>query len=144
MACSTFLPRFKQRLLPFNPLDCFIIRFEIILIQFPCVSGFQSISGFLSILHWQGGGWFFIGRPPGQNVWTRACFIKQFGVACSAICRNNHCYRLVPWISIILCAQNRPVALWEGDLSHSEVYEGPLSYAEGNPLTLRSHFYSPV
>ena len=32
------------------------------------------------------------------------------------------------------------VALWEGDLSLSKVYEGPMGYAEGSPLTLCSHF----
>ena len=33
--------------------------------------------------------------------------------------------------------------LVEGDLSHSKVYKGPLSYMEGSPLTLRSHFIQP-
>ena len=56
---------------------------------------------------------------------------------------TNHCYRSVPRISIILRTQNRPVALWEGDLSHSKVYEGPLSYIEGSPLTLHNHFIQP-
>ena len=51
-------------------------------------------------------------------------YTKQFGVACSAIRSTNYCYRSAPRISIILRAQNRPVALWEGDLSHSKVYEG--------------------
>ena len=31
-------------------------------------------------------------------------YIKRFGVACSAIRSNNHCYQLVPRISIILRA----------------------------------------
>ena len=70
-------------------------------------------------------------------------YIKRFGVACFAIRSNNHCYQSVPRISIILRAQNRPVALWEGDLSHCKVYEGRLSYAEGSPLTLRNHFIQP-
>ena len=39
--------------------------------------------------------------------------------------------------------QNRPVVLWESDLSHSKVYEGPLGYVEGSPLTLRNHFIQP-
>ena len=67
-------------------------------------------------------------------------YIKQFEIACSAICSTNHCYRSVPRILIILRAQNHPVALWESDLSYSKVYEGPLSYTEGSPLTLRNHF----
>ena len=70
-------------------------------------------------------------------------YIKRFGVACSAIHSTNHCYRLVPRILIILCTQNCPVALWEGDLSLSKVYEGPLGYVEGRPLTLRNHFIQP-
>ena len=32
------------------------------------------------------------------------------------------------------------MALWEGDLSLLKVYEGPLGYTEGSPLTLRNHF----
>ena len=67
-------------------------------------------------------------------------YIKRFGVACSALRSTNHWYRLVPSISIILRAQNHPMALWQGDLSQSKVYEGPLSYVEGNPLTLCNHF----
>ena len=73
----------------------------------------------------------------------RHAYIKRFGVACSAICSTNHCYRSFPIISIILCAQNCPMALWEGDLSDSKVYEGSLSYAEGSPLTLHNHFIQP-
>ena len=42
-------------------------------------------------------------------------------------------------INCIRC-RNRPVALWEGDLSLSKVYEGPLGCAEGSPLTLHNHF----
>ena len=70
-------------------------------------------------------------------------YIKQFGVASSAIRSTNHCYRLVSRIWIVLRTQNLPVALWEGDLSHSEVYEVPLSYTEGSPLTLRNYFIQP-
>ena len=46
-------------------------------------------------------------------------------------------------ISIILHARNCPVAFWEGDFSLSKVYEGPLGYVEGSPLTLRNHFIQP-
>ena len=67
-------------------------------------------------------------------------YIKRFGVASSVICSTNHCYQSVARILIILHAQNRPVALWEGDLSLSKVYEEPLGYAEGSLLTLRNHF----
>ena len=67
-------------------------------------------------------------------------YIKRFGVACSTIRSTNHCYQLVARILIILHARNRPVAFWEGDLSLLKVYEGPLGYAEGSPLTLHSHF----
>ena len=70
-------------------------------------------------------------------------YIKRFGIACSAIRSTNHCYQSVPRISIILRAQNRPVALWEGDLSHSKVYKGPLNYVERSPLTLHNHFMQP-
>ena len=70
-------------------------------------------------------------------------YSKRFGIACSAIYSTNYCYHSVPRISIILRARNRPVALWEGDLSHSKVYEGPLSYTEGSPLTLHNHFIQP-
>ena len=51
-------------------------------------------------------------------------YIKQFGIVCSAIRSTNHCYQSVPRIMIILRAQNCPVTLWEGDLSHSKIYEG--------------------
>ena len=71
-------------------------------------------------------------------------YIKQFGVTCSAIHNTNHCYQSVPRISIILRAQNRPVALGEGDLSQSELYEGPLSYAEGSPLTFTQSYYTAL
>ena len=67
-------------------------------------------------------------------------YTKRFSIACSAKRSTNHCYCSVPRISIILCARNHPVALWDGDLSHSKIYEGPLSYAEGSPLTLHNHF----
>ena len=60
--------------------------------------------------------------------------------ALSYVCSTNHCYQLVARILTILCAQNRPVALWEGDFSLSKVYEGPLGYAERSPLTLCNHF----
>ena len=70
-------------------------------------------------------------------------YTKRFGVACSVICSTNHCYQLIARILIILCAQNRPVAFWEGDLSLSKVYKGPLDYTEGSPLTLRNHFKQP-
>ena len=70
-------------------------------------------------------------------------YIKQFGVACSAIRSTNHCYQSIARISIILCTQNCLVTLWEGDLSLSKVCEGPLGYAEGSPLTLRNHFVQP-
>ena len=66
-----------------------------------------------------------------------------FGIACSAIRSTNHCYQTVARISIILRARNHPVALWEGDLSHSKVYERPLSYVEGSPLTLHNHSMQP-
>ena len=69
--------------------------------------------------------------------------IKQFGVACSAIRSTNHCYQSVPRISIILRTKNGPVPLWEGDLSLLKVYEEPLGYAEGIPLTLCNHFIQP-
>ena len=32
------------------------------------------------------------------------------------------------------------VTLWEDDLSHLKVYQEPLGYAEGSPLTLHNHF----
>ena len=135
------LQRFTQdlnRLSPFNPLDCFAIHFETILIRFVHVSGFRSISGLLSILHWRG---FFIGRRPGWNIWMRlAYYIKWLRVACSAICSTNHCHQSVVRISFIIRARNRPVVLWEGDLSLSKVYKGSLGYAEGSPLTLCNHF----
>ena len=70
-------------------------------------------------------------------------YIKRFEVACSAIHNTDHCYQSVSRISNILRARNRPVALWEGDLSLSKVYEGPLGYAEGSLLTLRNHFIQP-
>ena len=60
-----------------------------------------------------------------------------------AICSTNHCYRSVSRILIILCTRNRPVALWEDDLSLSKVYEGPLGYVEGSPLILRNHLIQP-
>ena len=137
------MQRFSQdlnRLSPFNPLDCFAIHFETILIRFVRVSGFQSISGLLFILHCRG---FFISRWPGWNVEQWLAYIKRFGVACSAICSTNHCYQLVVRISIILRAQNHPVALWEGDLSLSKVYKGTLGYAEGSSLNLCNHFIQP-
>ena len=70
-------------------------------------------------------------------------YIKRLRVACSAICSTNHCYQLVVRILIILRARNRPVALWEGDLSLSKVYKGTLGYAEGSSLNLCNHFIQP-
>ena len=74
-----------------------------------------------------------------MSEWGHA-YIKQFGVACSAIRSTNHCYQSIARISIILHAQNCLVALWEGDMSLSKVYEGLLGYVEGSPLTLCNHF----
>ena len=54
-------PQDLNRLSPFNPLDCFAIHFETILIQFLCILGFCSPV----YPAWQG---FFIGRQPGRNV----------------------------------------------------------------------------
>ena len=53
--CVQRFPQDLYRLLPFNPLDCFAIHFETILIQFICVSGFWSpiYPAMASILHWQ-------------------------------------------------------------------------------------------
>ena len=71
-------------------------------------------------------------------------YIKRLGIACSAICSTNHCYQLVTRILIILRARNLLVNLWKGDLSHSKVYEGPLSYAEGKPFDFMKSFYSAL
>ena len=49
----------------------------------------------------------------------------------------------LPKISIILRAWNHLMALWEGDSPLWKVYEGPLGYAEGSPLTLYNHFIQP-
>ena len=113
---------------PLNPLSCFIINFETILVQFLCILGYWYISGFLFILHWRGG--FFIGKWPSWKVWLGHAYTKRFRVACSAIHITNHCYQSVARLSIIVYTKNHLMALWEGDLSLSKVYEGPLCYAE--------------
>ena len=48
-------PQDLNRLLPFNPSDCFAIHFETILIQFLCILGFWSpiYPTIARILHWQ-------------------------------------------------------------------------------------------
>ena len=124
----------SNRLLPFNPLDCFANHFATIIIWFLCVSGFgwSPISALARILHW-------------QTAWSKRLnkSVLWFGVSCSAMRGTNHCYQSFAKISIILCAQNHPVALWEGDLSFSKVCEGPLGYAEESPLTLCNHFIQP-
>ena len=62
----------------------------------------------------------------------------RFGVACSAI--HQSLLLVVARISIILCAQNHLVVLWEGNLSLLKVCEGPWGYMEGRPLILYNHF----
>ena len=124
--------------MPFNPLDCLAIHFETIAIWFLYILGFRSINDtlfILRILHW-------------QTTWSKClkeghAYIKQFGVSCSTICSTNHCFQSVVRISITLCTQNSPVALWVGDLSLSKVYDGSLGYAEGSPFTLYNHFIQP-
>ena len=134
-------PQDLNRLLPFNPLDCFTIHFKTILIRFLCVSGFQSpvYPALVRILHW------LTARLKRLNDERGHTYIKQFGVACSAICSTNHftAIKSVARISIILRARNCLVVFWEGDLSLSKVHKGPLGYAEGSPLTLRNHFIQP-
>ena len=72
-------------------------------------------------------------------------YIKRFGVACSVIHSTNYCYRLIARISIILRAQNYPVALWEGDLSLSKVYEGPHpGLCGGKPFDFKQSFYTAL
>ena len=139
---STLPPRFKQSF-AFKPFRLFhhlfrdnsnsiSLRFGLPVYKWSPV--YLTLVRRRMILHW-------------QTTWSKrlneGMLIKRFGVACFAIRSNNHCYQSVPRISIILRAQNRPVALWEGDLSHCKVYEGRLSYAEGSPLTLRNHFIQP-
>ena len=53
--CVQRFPEDLNRLSPFNPLDCFAIYFEAILILFLCVSGFRSLvyPKLARILHWQ-------------------------------------------------------------------------------------------
>ena len=48
--------------------------------------------------------------------------------------------RLPEYRLYVLCAQNHPLALWEGDLLLLKVCKGPLGCTEGSPLTLRNHF----
>ena len=53
---------------------------------------------------------------------------------------TDHYYQSVARISIILHVRNCLLAMWEGDLSLLKVYEVPLGYAEGGPLTLHNHY----
>ena len=83
-----------SRLSPLNPLNCFPIHFETILIRFLCILGFWSTSGFLFILHWQGR--FFIDKcAVERSEWGHA-YIKRFGVVCSAIRITNYYYQWLP------------------------------------------------
>ena len=139
MVNSTFPPRFKQTF-TFQPFRLFAIHFKIILIRLLCISGFQSISDLLFIPIGEDSS--LVNGPVEMSEQGRA-YIKRFGVACSAIRSTNHCYQSVARILIIIHTQNHPVALWKDDLSLSKVHKGPLSYAEGSPLTLRNHFIQP-
>ena len=134
------IPYFTQdlsRLLPFNPLNCFAIHFKTILIWFLCILGFWSTSGLLFIPHWQGG--FFIG----------ICLVERSNEG--VLILSNLELPALSYISPITAIsgyqnidnikhRNHPVVLWEGNLSLSKAYKGPLGYAEGRPLTLYSHF----
>ena len=135
-------PQDLNRLLPLNPLDCFAIYFETILIWFLCVLSFWSISVLLFILHWQGG--FFIGRCPVKTFKQEYAYIKRFGVTCPAIHITNHYYQSISRILIILRTQNHLVAFWEGDFSLSKVYEGSLGCAEGSPFDFMQSFYTAL
>ena len=42
-----------------------------------------------------------------------------------------------------ITSRNCLVSLWKGDLSLSKVYDGPLGYSDGKPLTLRNDFIQP-
>ena len=124
-------PQDLNRRLPFNPLHCFAIHFETIVIWFLCVLGCSCISRI--------GDDSSLADSSVEMSERGHAYIKQFSVGCSAICITSHCYQLVARISIILHGQNCPMALWEGDLSLSKVYKGPLGYTEGSPLTLCNH-----
>ena len=125
--------------MPFNPLDHFTIHFETILIQFLRISGFwyKWSPVYPAVVRSRG---FFIGRCLVKTSEQGHAYIKQFGVSCSSICSTSHCCQSVARISIMLRSWNYLVTMWEGDLSLSKVYEGPLGYAERSPLT---HFIQP-
>ena len=138
MVHSTF-PQNLSRLLPFNTLNCFAVHFKIVLIRFLCISACTSV--LLFIQHWQGR--FLIVRHP----------VERF--------KRGHAYILsdlelpvLPYVSPIttisgcqsidyITSRNCLVSLWEGDLSLSKVYDGPLGYSDGKSLTLRNHFIQP-
>ena len=130
-----------NRLSPFNPLDCFAIHFKTTLILFLCISGFRSISS--SCLSCIGEEDSSLADGLVKRSERGHTYIKRFGVGCSAILSTNHCYQSLSRILIILCAQDHLVDFWEGDLSLSKLYEGPLFYAEESPLTLCNHFMQP-
>ena len=86
-----FPSRFKQTF-TFQPFKLFRCSFQDILI---CSLCFGLPVLVRRILHWQ---------MPGQKISMRVClYIKQFGVACSAIHITNHCYQWLP--EYILCAE---------------------------------------
>ena len=128
-----YFPQDLNRLSPFNPLDCFVIHFETFLIRFLCILGFRSIVVLASglarrILHWQ------------------MALLKRLNEGMLILqndCSTNHCYQSVARILIILHARNCLVTLLESDLSFTKIYERPLGYAEGSPLTSHNHFIQP-
>ena len=74
----------SNRLSLFNPLDCFTIHFEKILIWFLCVSGLQSkcspvYPALARVIHWQ---------TPGWNIWTRACLYQA--ITSCLLCHTYH------------------------------------------------------
>ena len=53
---------------------------------------------------------------------------------------TNHFYQWLPEYQLYYTHKNHPGALWLVNLLLLIVYEEPLGYAEGSPLTLHDHF----
>ena len=87
-----YFPQDLNRILLFNPLNCFAIHFKTILVRFLCVLDFLSISGLLFFLED-----YSLADTQLKGLNEGALIrIKQFGVACSAIHITNHCYQWLP------------------------------------------------
>ena len=119
------------QLLPFNPLNRFIISFQ-------DNSNLVSLCFRLLVYNKRSPVYPALAR----HQQTLKGVNKSIIILSCLLYHTQHqsLLSVVARISIMLYTRNQPVALWESNLSLLKVYEGPLGYVEESSLTLCNHF----